>query len=209
MNVIGLSGTAGAGKDSFADRLCSHHGFVRVGFADPMKRFCEEVFGFSDRQVWGNIDDKNRPDRRYRRADGSPLTPRYALQTLGTEWGRNCYPDLWIDYALRVAEGLLGTGWAYTPRTGIYEDEGARIAGVVFTDCRFANEVDAVRRAGGRVIRIVRPGFDGMKTIAAHVSEAGQAEMPDSVFDAVVWNCGTLAELHRAADEIAGIARAA
>lgn len=202
MNVIGISGTAGAGKDSIADRLCAVHGFVRVGFADPMKRFCEEVFAFSDRQVWGTIEHKNATDPRYRRADGSLLTPRYALQTLGTEWGRDCYPDLWIDYALRVASGLLAGGWAYTPRTGLYEDEGRMVAGVVFTDCRFRNEVDAVKRAGGKVVRVVRPGFDGMAGIAAHVSESGQADIPDDVFDAVVWNRGTLADLHKATDEL-------
>ena len=35
------------------------------------------------------------------------LTPRHALQQLGTEWGRRCYNNTWIDYAIRVADFLL------------------------------------------------------------------------------------------------------
>ncbi len=43
--------------------------------------------------------------------EGAPLTPRLALQTLGTSWGRSAAcsaaPDLWIDCCLRRVKERL------------------------------------------------------------------------------------------------------
>lgn len=210
--IVGISGHAGAGKDTIADRLVEQHGFVRVGFADPMKRFCQEVFDFTDEQVWGTIEHKNRPDPRYPRVVERGLrgdvceylAPRYALQTLGTEWGRDCYPNLWIDYALRVARTLLGGGWQYDSREGLCDEPGAfPVQGVVFSDCRFANEIEAVKRAGGVIVRVVRPGFGGEVGIAGHRSEAEQRGIPDAEFDHVIHNAGTLEDLAAEVDRLA------
>jgi len=35
------------------------------------------------------------------------LTPRFALQKLGTEFGMNCYDNVWVEYALKMAKDLL------------------------------------------------------------------------------------------------------
>jgi hypothetical protein len=111
MNLIGISGLAGAGKDTAAEILVKEFGFVRVALADPIKRICKEVFEFTDEQLWGSSERRNAVDERYlrgwlcARSVSAFLTPRYALQTLGTEWGRDCYPDVWIDIAIRTANG--------------------------------------------------------------------------------------------------------
>jgi dephospho-CoA kinase len=44
--LIGLSGKAGAGKDTVADYLVRCYKFQRMAFADPMKRFLNTL-GFS------------------------------------------------------------------------------------------------------------------------------------------------------------------
>src|ERR1019366_2465488 len=100
----------------------------------------------------------------------------YALQRLGTEWGRDSYPGTWTEYALRVARSLLKRYvineaiWRYDAQRGLYKngvgyDPGypATPAGVVISDVRFLNEVDAIRAAGGLVWKIERPtaGLDG------------------------------------------------
>jgi len=46
--IIGVAGNAGSGKDTVADHLVKHHGFVKVALADPLKRICREVFDFSE-----------------------------------------------------------------------------------------------------------------------------------------------------------------
>lgn len=128
--IIGITGYAGSGKDTVADILVRDHGFVKVAFADPLKRICKDLFAFTDAQLWGSSSKRNEPDLRYPRehstevyhgqfciccgADlwgGTPavcfLTPRHALQQLGTEWARSCYEDVWVEYALKVAAFLL------------------------------------------------------------------------------------------------------
>jgi hypothetical protein len=216
--LVGIVGNAGAGKDTIADHLIREHGFVRVSFADPMKRFVQEVFDFSDEQVWGTIDQKNAGDPRYPRPGLSGgagvesewmghrvvtpcLSPRYALQTIGTEWGRDCYPGVWVEYALRVAKRVQAGGWLYSQRGGLrFMGETIPPRGVVISDCRFANEVEAVKRAGGAVVRVKRPGFEGAVGVAGHRSESEQKTIADSSLAAVFKNDGTIPDLLRKVD---------
>lgn len=239
--IIGIMGNARAGKDTLALHLVRKYGFTRVGLADPLKRFCGEVFDFTPEQLYG--DKRDAPDFRYPRpavvaevsaavvhelsragdtrrmfmteeqvlADEASataaeskvrfLTPRFALQTLGTEWGRTCYPNIWIETGIRVAKTLLSDhAMAYAPAVGLYtktpwkpED---RNKGVVFSDLRFKNEFDAMKKAGAKLFRIFRPGEDGTKLagVKLHPSEEEQRSIPDSEFDVIIQNDGTLVE---------------
>lgn len=64
---------AGAGKDEVA-KVFVKHGFVSVAFADIMKRWCKELFGFTDEQLWGPSEERAKPDERYPRGFKSPQT---------------------------------------------------------------------------------------------------------------------------------------
>ena len=227
--IIGICGPAGSGKDTAGEYLVKNHGFVRVALADPLKRICKEVFNFSDEQLWGPSEMRNKPDERYPRPDfvtvgpafsgpgglpmhrilpnppGPWLTPRHALQQLGTEWGRNCYENVWVDYALRIARELLvpiddfpGDIASYDPKQGIEHKylRGNRAKGVVITDVRFRNEVEAIKKAGGYVLRIERPGAGLTGAAGAHASESEMREIPDDIFDARIDNNGTLKHLY-------------
>jgi hypothetical protein len=171
--IIALSGRAGSGKSTVARLL----GGKEISFAEPLKRFCQEVFAFTDEQVWGPSECRNAPDTRYPRADGGFLTPRHALQTLGTNWGRECYENVWVDLGIRRAlacpEPL-----------------------VVITDCRFVNEAKAVRAAGGEVWRVVRPGAGLAGAAGLHPSEAEQESEPFSdLVTRTVFNDGSVDQL--------------
>ena len=223
MNVIGVAGLAGAGKDTIAARLCAEHGFVRVALADPLKRIARDAFAFTDAQLWGPSEERNKPDARYPRDHAARtgvrcsccgadvdvesdapcyLTPRYALQLLGTEWGRHCYDGVWVDYAMRVASTILNpaNGMGYDPRSGLHRD-GLPYRGVVVSDVRFSNEALAIRRAGGKVWRVERPGAGLSGGAAQHVSERG---IPDDLVDAEILNDGTIEELHGSVDAVLG-----
>ena len=179
--IIALSGPAGSGKSTVATALHRVAAFdapvIEMAFADPMKKFAKEVFDFTDHQLYGPSEARNAPDLRFTRPDGTPLTPRFALQTLGTEWGRGCDPALWIKYAMRKALEHEAVGYV-----------------VIITDCRFLNEATAVRKAGGQVWYVDRP--QEMYGKALHASEA---EMLTKAFQAqvtyTVENTGTLRQL--------------
>lgn len=198
--VIGVTGLAGSGKDAVADVLVRDFGFARVAFADPMKRFCLEMFGWSAATLWGPSEARNKEDVRYvymrRGALGSMcvewtedghridepnpskdlyLTPRYALQKLG-DWGRECYPDIWVDRCLKTCYEVL-----------------YRQKGVVIPDVRFNNEAAAIRKVGGKIWSIRRPSADRLSGDAgAHVSERG---IDSDLIDVHITNDGTLEQL--------------
>lgn len=218
--IIGFSGLAGAGKDSAANSLVLKNGYVRLAFADVMKRFVKELFDFSDEQLWGPSANRNAPDPRYERYSDEPappgstgkavhpggprhLSPRYALQTLGTEFGRDCYPNVWVDYALRKAKELDGAeGVHYDAKLGIFRCARPRIEGVAISDVRFWNELESIRKAGGKVIRVKRSGAGLGGANGLHPSEVEQASIADACFDAVIQNDGSLADLHDKVGEV-------
>ena len=143
--VIGLCGLAGSGKSTVAHILSEDWGFARKPFAYPLKAMLGAL-GIP-RDV---LDGDNT-------AKESPLdilggkSARHAMQTLGTEWGRqHIGQDFWVELWKRNALTL--------PK-------------IVADDCRFPNEVEAIRAMGGMVVRIERPGA-GSKTGAGHASES-------------------------------------
>jgi len=142
MTLILFTGKGGAGKSAAAAELVSNHGFVLVKFATPLKNMLR-AFGLTDAEIEG--ESKEAPCEKL-----GGQTPRHAMQTLGTEWGRDLItPDLWV------------TAWA---RDVSKHDR------VVVDDLRFPNELKTALALGGRVFEIVRKGGtinDG------HVSEAG------------------------------------
>lgn len=172
--IIGLAGKAGSGKDTAADALVERRGFVKISLAGPLKRICAEVFGWDAARLYGPSELRNEPDPAW---DG--LTARYALQALGTDWGRRMHPDVWVRACLRQA---------------------ARHPAACVPDVRFANEADAIRKAGGKVVRITRPGAGLPGDAGAHASEQQDFEA-----DLELPNTGALRLLQARACQLPGV----
>jgi len=197
MRLIGISGAARAGKDTTANIIRTRHGFGVIAIADSMKRACRDIFQFTYEQLWG--DDKELPDPRYR-----GLTPRRAMQLLGTEFGRACYENLWIDRAIEAAREVLAGNATYWPSMGLanFEAEEDLVPeGVVFSDVRFANERAAIEAAGGVVWRVTRIGAGLQGAAGAHASEN---ELTDAMFrpDRIIVNNDTFKELAETVDRM-------
>jgi hypothetical protein len=144
MHMIGICGPKGAGKSTAAKFLMgTPHWFSRHRFAGPLKQALKVAFALTDEHVDGAL--KEEPTELL-----NGCTPRHAMITMGTEWGRNMiHKDIWI------------TAWRNTmPETGR----------IIVDDVRFPNEIEMLRRDyGATTIRIVRPGFDHDST---HESES-------------------------------------
>lgn len=158
MILIGLTGLAGAGKSTAAAYLVRQHGFEVVPFAGPLKAMMRAL-GLDDRDLSAF---KERPH---------PLlcgkSPRQAMQTLGTEWGRNLIgEDLWLN-AWRARVESLARAEAGASAALNRPPSALRI---VVDDVRFPNEVALVHSLGGWMIRITRSGA-GSASGAGHASE--------------------------------------
>lgn len=154
--VIVLTGQAGSGKSTIAAQLATQ-GYATVKFAGPLKAMLRAL-GLTDAEIEGVLKEKPCPLLGGR-------TPRHAMQTLGTEWGRNLIaPDLWVVAWQHAVRGVLSSGGR-----------------VVVDDCRFRNELAAAMEMGGVAVRLVR---NGAGTVA-HVSETGldTVELPEVVND--------------------------
>lgn len=88
--ITGITGKAGAGKDTAADYLVSQYGFVKVSFAATLKKMLD---------VAGLPEPFNRDDKE-KVVEGFDFTWREAAQKLGTEWGRSLDPDIWVKLTM-------------------------------------------------------------------------------------------------------------
>jgi len=142
--LVGVTGKAGAGKDTFA-KFFTDRGYARHSFADPIKRMIELAFDL-DPSVWDDREAKEAP------IPWLGKSPRYLAQTLGTEWGREkVHPDLWL---LLAEQAVL------------------KHANLIIPDARFDNEARWIREHGGVIVRVERPDPQAMDN-AGHASEAG------------------------------------
>jgi len=182
MKVLGLSGLAGAGKDYVADILCNEHGFVKVCYADPLKRICMDLFGWSEERLWGESKYRNQPDPQL-----NGLTARHALQRLGTEFARDCYPDVWVQHLLRTCAVLARGYHGYDRSLGLMPratNAGIKpVRAVVVPDVRFVNEIKGLDSIGATIVRLIRIGDEPKWD---HRSETEQLSVPDEVFNEVI-----------------------
>lgn len=174
--LIGLVGKARSGKDTVAGLLVQNFddGFEQFAFADVMKDVVALKFGIARCHCDGIDEDGSVFDREAIHPFWG-ISTREMLQKEGTEATREVYcPDFW----LRRMEIQL---------------EDSQSVNVVISDVRFPNEVDFIKKAGGHVIGITRPG---VPNVSAHKSERMASEDLGTVADYVVGNDGTVAELH-------------
>lgn len=154
VKIIGLTGYKGSGKSTVAEILCDDFGFERFGFADPLKQMMRQL-GLNDEQLNGNL--KEIPCDLL-----SGNTPRFAMQTLGTEWGRDCLDyDFWVNL------------WKY-------RIEKSKTGHVVVDDCRFENEIQAIRNLNGTIINVIRTDI---KPTDKHISENSFENQHDFIID--------------------------
>ena len=155
--IIGVCGFIGSGKDTVADYLVNFHEYRRESFANSLKDAVAQVFGW-DRTM---LEGRTAQAREWReqvdswwakRLNRPELTPRLMLQLWGTEVCRlGFHDDIWIA----SLENKLRTS----------QDN------VVISDCRFPNEIKALRAAGGIILRVERGVQPHWSTIAARANQ--------------------------------------
>jgi hypothetical protein len=195
--IIGICGLIGSGKDTAADYLVQEFGFRRDSFAATLKDAVAAVFNW-DREL---LEGRTKSAREWReqvdpwwaeRLKMPELTPRLALQLWGTEvCRRGFHDDIWIA--------------SLEARLRDSRDN------IVISDCRFPNEIKAIKQAGGKVIWVQRgelPSWhimagkanngdifakEKLKHLGIHASETAWV---GTEFDAIIDNNGTVDDLY-------------
>ena len=195
--VIGIVGNIGSGKDTIAQYLTQFHDFNQLSFASSLKDAVANVFGWDREQLEGRTQEsrewREEVDSYWSKRLSMPtLTPRWVLQHWGTELARkNFHDDIWVA-SLENKINKADTS-------------------IVISDCRFPNEIQAIRDLGGYVIRVQRGelpewyadaelalkgsivGINSLQTKKIHASEWSWL---GTKYDILINNDGTVDDLY-------------
>lgn len=139
--IIGISGKAGSGKDTLAFFIEERSEARILHFADPLKMAVCTMAGLSYDDVYTQEGKQHTIDW----LDG--ITVRELLQKVGTAVRNEIHPEFWIRRLLESSKNSKAT--------------------LLVPDVRFPNEADAIKNAGGFLIRLERNGAGA----GNHISE--------------------------------------
>lgn len=206
--LIGIAGQIASGKDTIADYLVTEKGFRRMSFAEPLKDAVSAIFGWNRELLEGNTVEsrewRDQIDEWWaKRLNIRHLTPRWVLQQWGTEVGRRAFHDeIWVASIENKLRSITDN--------------------VIISDCRFSNELSAIKSAGGKTIRVSRgqppvwyqsalivnkgfyhPGYrDALKFLEKHNVHASEYSSIGLDYDYYLDNTGTLKDLYKKVDSI-------
>lgn len=212
--VYGMCGFMGSGKNAAAHAILLQYGHPTPrhvhSFANALKDGVAAIFSWP-RELLEGDSEKSRtwretPDPYWSDAFGRVITPRTALQEVGTNLFRAWLPNFWVAATAARAQS-----------------EGLHI----FTDARFHNEMSWLRQTGGLLIWVYRPDTDQLNahdraniaqlvrsaaslksisipplTTSLHPSETSFLTEGADCIDVVIENTGDVHTLHKLAAHV-------
>lgn len=162
-SIIAFCGPAGSGKSTAADLLVENNGYIRLAFASPLKQMLRTLVEMQgiDRQTSYRMFFGDLKEAATHTLGGR--TPRYAMQTIGSEWRDLMDRNLW---------------------TKIWHNSAQFVPKVVVDDLRFTHEAAAVHELGGKIILLEHPNCSP----GEHISERDYLNI---VPDYTITNFGT------------------
>ena len=183
--IISITGKIGSGKDTIADIIMQYtpyHDWEIKKFAGKLKVIAEILSG---------VPKINFEDQEFKKQDMGPewgMTYRDLLQKLGTEAMRNgLHENVWVN-------ALFADYGANTVAIGTNEfniTETDELPNWIITDCRFPNELEAVKTHKGITIKVIRDSGNTIGT--THASETALDDY--SEWDYIVDNNGSIEDL--------------
>ena len=176
--IIGFCGLPRVGKDTAADWMVEKHGFTKFHPADAVKDMALVINPYVEdtTRLADVVDELGWDEAKHQWPE-----VRRLLQVIGTEAGRDFFhPGIWLDKTMAEVDALP-------------KDAPAVLSGV-----RFPNEVFAINRRGGVLVRVMRDVQHSLETLD-HPSETEAAEL---VEDHRLHNHTTIDDLHGRVDHL-------
>lgn len=187
--ILGISARKQGGKDTAADFLIRNRReffpasfkVEKIALADKLKEFCIDILGLTYEQCYGTGAQKNtltklrwedlphyshiwlEPKDGLREKPIGFMTSREVMQQVGSEIFRKMYSKVWVDACLR-------------------EITKRKLDLALITDVRFPDEIEGIKGAAGKVVRLTRTLFPDDK----HISENALNDY--SEFDFIIDN---------------------
>lgn len=166
--IIAFAGKKQSGKTTSAEfikNIFTNQTSKVYNFADPLKQnICIDILGLTYNQCYGSDISKNELVDCY--WNNKQLSAREVMQIIGTDIFRKMQNNVWANATIKKIK-----------------QENKEIS--IIADCRFPNEVDAIKIAGGIVIKLTRNPHNSM-----HESEIALDEQyyDQSNFDTIINN---------------------
>lgn len=177
--LIGLTGTAGAGKDTVYNILKDKYSkgneditlcTKKIAFASPMRKCLSVLLNISEEDF--NKTEVKQSINQY------GITNRKSLQLFADHMKELFHPNIFNDIAeISIKKALNDKLF------------------VIITDTRFPHEVDIVKRYGGKIVKINR-NIDILGADKNHPSEIGVADEDVDIF---INNFGSIEDLKQEA----------
>ena len=207
--IIGISGYSGSGKDTAGIIIQYLKASTKLPLKDIVKKPQDHEWWLEERSGWEVKKWAGKLKTIASILTGIPVEnfedQEFKKTLLGPEWGTvtdiplNSIPvfaDIQFNSLMSVRDFLqkLGTD---AIRDGLHENTWVNATLVdyttesdwIITDTRFPNEAEAIKKAGGIIIRIERPG---VKPVNPHPSETSLDKWK---FDHTIINDGSLTDL--------------
>jgi hypothetical protein len=207
--IIGISGYSGSGKDTAGIIIQYLKAGTKLPLKDIVKKPQDHEWWLEERSGWEVKKWAGKLKTIASILTGIPVEnfedQEFKKTLLGPEWGTvtdiplNSIPvfaDIQFNSLMSVRDFLqkLGTD---AIRDGLHENTWVNATLVdyttesdwIITDTRFPNEAEAIKKAGGIIIRIERPG---VKPVNPHPSETSLDKWK---FDHTIINDGSLTDL--------------
>ena len=157
--IFAGSGKKGSGKTLLWSQGLSQRGFKSVNFADVLKHKCRTDFLLTPEHTDGNLKEIPAP-----KLDGR--TPRELMIDIGQLYRKySADGNYWLNAVLDKVEKMAPDQLVY------------------IGDCRFVNEADAIKEAGGIIIRLDR---DPKLNIYKPSDDPSECALDDYDFDIVL-----------------------
>jgi hypothetical protein len=179
-DLICLVGNIGVGKSTVAN-IMKKYNYEELTFAGPVKEI-GLILGFDYKDLYGTQEDKLKINE-YWGVSGREFMQKFATNIMRDELTKHINMDMsgktiWVRLCEKKIKDLLNQNKK-----------------VLVSDGRFPDEIDMIKKLGGKIIKITRNNSDNIVGMSSQNNHQSESYISKINADIIIENNGTLTEL--------------